>query len=320
MGKPVASLMPYAENTRRKQWFTTLYNQRYLFLMSVPFIIWLVIFSYVPIWGWIMAFQNYIPGLSFGEQEWVGLKYFGQLFADPRFYVVLKNTFIMAVLQVVLSGFVFPILFALFLNEVFHIKFKRLIQTVSYLPHFVSWVVVASIFMQMLSPESGIINNVLTSLNLVEKPVHFMAKPEYFYWLVTIIDIWKEMGWNAIIFLAAISGIDPELYEAATVDGAGRWRRIWHITLPGIRSTTIVLVIMSVGHMMQMGIDKQLLLGNPLVIDRAEVLGIYALNYGLYMQRFGFGTAVGIFQSVVSITLLLTTNFISKKMTNEGLI
>ena len=234
-------------NKRRVSIFTRIKKQRHLVLMVLPFIIWIFIFAYLPLWGWTMAFQKYFPGKSFFNQEWVGFKNFIDLFSDKRFYLVLRNTVFMSLLQISFSGFAIPILFAILLNEIKNAKFKKTIQTVSYLPHFVSWVVVAGMFIQFLAPETGVFNRLLVDIGVLEKPIHFFAEQKYFYAIVTIADVWKEMGWNAIIYLAAMSGINIELYEAATVDGCSRLRKIWHITLPGIRSTTVVLLILLYG-------------------------------------------------------------------------
>ena len=265
-----------------------------------------------------MAFQNFKPARSFSDQEWVGFKHFVELFSDERFYLVLRNTLAMSLMGLIV-GFVVPIFFAILLNELKGMFFKRAVQTVSYLPHFVSWVVVAGIITKMLSTDGGIINDLLLGLNIIDQPIQFMAKGNLFWYIVTASDMWKETGWNAIIYLAAITGIDQELYEASRVDGANRWRQMWHITLPGIRTTISVLFIMSIGHLISIGFEKQFLLGNSLVTDYSEVLDLYALNYGLNMGRFSYGTAIGIFNSVVSIILLFTANGLFKKFTKESI-
>jgi len=270
------------------------------------------------VWGWTMAFQNYKPAKSFSEQKWVGFKNFVDLFQDERFYLVLRNTLAMSLMGLV-AGFVIPITFAVLLNELRGKYFKRTVQTVSYLPHFVSWVVVAGIVTKMLSIDGGIVNEILVSLHIIDEPIQFMAQGKWFWGIVTASDVWKETGWNAIIYLAAITGIDKELYEAARVDGAGRFRQIWNITLPGIRTTISVLLIMSIGHLIGIGFEKQFQLSNSLVTDYSEVLDLYALNYGINISRFSYGTAISMFTSVVSIILLLTANGIMKKTTKESI-
>ncbi|WP_317978531.1 ABC transporter permease [Paenibacillus glycanilyticus] len=293
-------------------------RQRYLYYMSVPFVIFVFVFSYMPLWGWTMAFQQFRVGKSFFDQKWVGFDNFRMLFQDDQFFNALRNTLAMSFMGLIAS-FTIPILFAVLLNEVRISFLKRFVQTVSYLPHFVSWVVVAGIVTKMLSAENGVVNQILVGLHLIHEPIQFMAKENLFWYLVTSADIWKETGWNAIIYLAAIAGIGPELYEAARVDGASRLKQIWHITLPGIRSTIIILLIMSIGHLISIGFEKQFLLGNSLVKEKSEVLDLYALNYGLGMGRYSFGTAINIFNSVVSLILLFVANGIFKKITKESI-
>ena len=302
-----------------KQWGHTIVKQKYLFAMSVPIVIWLIIFAYIPIAGWAMAFVNYKPGIPFTENEFVGLKYFIEMFQDPRFWNSLLNTVIMAALSIAFSGFIFPIVFALLLNEVRSIKFKRLIQTVSYLPYFVSWVVVSGIFMQFLSPEGGIVNEILQKLHILKESVNFIGIPKYFYTILTSATVWKNLGWNAIIYISAMAGIDQELYEAAAVDGAGRLRKIWNITLPCIRPTIIILLIMNIGGLVNGSFESQLLFSNGLNMEKAEVLNLYVLNYGIKLMRFSYGTAIGIFTSFVSFGLVLLANFISRKTTDQAL-
>ncbi|MBB6694101.1 sugar ABC transporter permease [Cohnella xylanilytica] len=298
-------------------WAKALRN-RYLYLMSLPFVVWVFVFSYYPLWGWLMAFQKFKPGKSVFEQKWVGFDQFKTLFQDDMFYQVLRNTLAMSLMGLV-AAFTVPILFALLLNEVRQMFVKRFVQTVSYLPHFVSWAVAASIVTRMLSSDHGAVNDILMGLGLIDKPIQFMAQGHLFWGIVTVSDVWKETGWNAIIYLAAMSGISSEQYEAAKVDGASRLRQIWHITLPGIRSTIIVLLILSIGHLISIGFEKQFLLGNNLVRDYSQVLDLYSLQYGLQMSRYSFGVAVNIFNSVVSLILLFAANGLFKRITKESI-
>lgn len=307
----------YKPIKNKKSFWGSLIHQRYLYFMSMPFVIWVFVFNYLPLWGWTMAFQNYRPGKSMGEQEWVGLQHFIMLFQDERFYLVLRNTLAMSLMGLIL-GFTVPIVFAILLNEVRKKAFKNTLQTITYLPHFVSWVVVAGIVTKVLSIDGGVVNQVLTATGLVDEPIQFMTKGGLFWIIVTLADLWKEMGWNSIIFLAAMAGIDPQLYEAAKVDGAGRLRQIWHITLPGIRPTILVVLILSIGHLISIGFEKQFLLGNSTIVDYSEVLDLYALNYGIGLGRFSYGTAIGIFNSLVSIILLFLANGIFKRFTNQS--
>jgi putative aldouronate transport system permease protein len=300
---------------RRRSFWRIFIEQRYLYLMSVPFAVMVLIFNYFPIWGWTVAFQKYRLGRPFWKQTWIGLGNFIDLFQQPRFYLALKNTLGMSILGLCV-GFLCPIAFAILLNELRWRSFKRTVQTVSYLPHFVSWVVVAGIVYRMLSTDGGPINQIIASLG--QKPVQFMAQEKYFWGIVVGSDLWKELGWNAIIYLAAITAIDPELYEAAKVDGAGRWRQIRHITLPGISDVVVVLLILSIGNLINIGFEKQFQLMNPLVSDSAQVLDLYALKYGIQSNNFGLGAAVNVVNSLVSLTLLFTANGIFRRRTGRS--
>lgn len=294
-----------------------MWKQRYLLMMSVPFVIWLIVFKYIPLWGWSMAFQNVRPksfALPVWEREFVGLENFKKVFSDRLFSQTMINTLGTAVIGIVL-GFVTAITFALLLNEVRQVRFKKVTQTISYLPHFVSWVIIASIAKMFLN-DSGVINEMLGKLGI--DPVPFMTSDTPLFWLVVcLINVWKEVGWDAIIYLSAMAGIDQGLYEAAKVDGAGRFRRMWHITLPGIRPTVIVLLIMSIGGVLNVGMERQMLLSNALVQDHAMVLSWLSYVRGIGNQNYGVGTAIGVFQSVVSIGLMLIANKIASKM-GEG--
>lgn len=290
-----------------------LYEQKYLILMSLPFVIWAFIFRYLPLWGWTMAFQNYKPGKSFSEQKWVGLQQFTTLFKEPDFYLALRNTLAMSILGFILN-FTIPIIFALLLNELRLIVFKKTIQTISYLPHFISWVIAASLVSTMLSTDNGLVNEILVNLHLIKEPIQFMAMPKLFWWVVVLADLWKEMGWNTIIYLAAIAGIDMQLYEAAKIDGAGRIKRMFNVTLPSIRSTIVVILVMNVGWLLNIGLERQMLLGNAVVQDYSLVIDLYALNYGLAVGRYSFGTAIGIFKSVISVILVLFANKVAKRI------
>lgn len=293
-------------------------RQKYLILMIFPFVVWLIIFRYIPLWGWITAFQNYKPGIPIFQQQWVGLKYFKEMFSDPEFYLVMRNTLAMSLLGLIF-GFPLPIILAILINEIRHNTFKRTVQTISYLPHFVSWVIVASIVHAMLAPD-GVVNYALLKLGLIKQPILFFGEPKYFWWIVVFSDIWKELGWNTIIFLAAMTAINPELYEAAEVDGASRFRKIWHITLPGIMPTVIMILILSIGNIINIGFERQFLLRTSAVRNVSDVIDLYALDYGIRAGRFSFGTAAGIFKSVISLILLFSANKVSKKVTGHKII
>lgn len=303
-----------------------LWRQRHLLMMSVPFIIWAIAFQYLPLAGWTMAFQDFklkaSLANSFFGAPFVGLKHFQLLWQDflsrGRFYLALRNTLAMSLLSLTI-GFAMPILFALMINELRGRLFKRVVQTVSYLPHFISWVVAAGMISAMLSSE-GPINNVLLSMGLTHSRTAFLAVPEYFWGIVTASDIWKEIGWNAIIFLAAITSVDQALYESAEIDGANRFQKMLRITLPCIMPVIVVILIMNIGWIISIGFEKQYLLGSDLVRSYSEVLDIYVLKYGIGQSRYSFGTAIGIFKSVVSIALLMLANWFAKRAGQEGVL
>jgi putative aldouronate transport system permease protein len=295
-----------------------LWKQRYLILMSMPFVVWVVAMNYLPIFGWVMAFQDFKlkKGMiaSFTNAPFVGLKHFRLLWQDflnqGRFYFALRNTIAMSLLALTF-GFVMPIIFALMLNEIRMLRFKKAVQTISYLPHFISWVVAAGMISTMLSAE-GPVNDLMLMLGLSGKRLSFLADEKLFWGIITVADIWKELGWNAIIFLAAITGVDPGLYESASIDGASRLKKIWHITLPCIMPVIIVILIMNIGWLLSMGFEKQYLLGSDITRNYSEVLDVYVIKYGIGQSRYSFGTAIGLFKSVVSIVLVFMANFIAK--------
>ncbi|GMK45074.1 MULTISPECIES: ABC transporter permease subunit [Paenibacillus] len=320
MAKPVDTIAVEAaiqpKKTRKSKRFK---NQGQLMWMSLPVLIYVMLFSYYPIWGWTMAFQNYKPAKSFGEQEWVGLKQFKFLFTDDSFLRVLRNTIGMSAINMVL-GFVTAIVFAILLNEVKNKLFKRSIQTISYLPHFLSWIIVTGIVATSLSVDGGIVNEVLMKLGIIHEPIMWLSEPKYFWGIVGASHVWKEVGWNAIIYLAAITSIDPSLYEAAEIDGANRYHKMWYITLPGIKSIVIILLIMNLGWILEAGFEVQYLLGNGVVVDWSETIDIFVLKYGLKQGNYSLATAAGIFKTVVSITLIYAANTIAKRFGEERLI
>ena len=294
-------------------------NQRYLFLMLLPALVWLIVFVYMPIGGWLMAFQNYSPAKGLWGSPWVGLKHFKNFITDYQFWPILRNTVFISLLNI-LGGTVAAVVLALLLNEVRSTKFKRTVQTITYLPHFISYIVVGNIFMTILSPSGGVVNHLLMSLGWIDAPIFFFAQPKGFWFLLSGINIWKEAGWDAIIYLAAITAINSELYEAAEIDGAGRLRRMWHVTMPGIRSTIVVLLIMASGYVLNAGFEPSYVLGNPIVSDYAEVIDTYVYNMGLRNTMFSYATAVGMFRMAVSLVILLATNFFAKKVGERGIL
>lgn len=299
-------------NSRIGTFFKQLSKQKMLMLMSLPFLLWVFVFKYVPLWGWTIAFQKFRPARDLFNQEWVGLNNFKMLFQEEAFYRVLRNTLVMSSINLVL-GFVTAIVLALLLNELRSLMFKRTVQTISYLPHFISWVVAANIVQTALAPE-GIINVLMLKLNLIDQPILWLGKGEYFWGILGATEVWKNVGWNTIIYLAAITTIDPSQYEAAEIDGANRIQRILHITLPGMKSVIVILLIMNLGHILESGFEPQYLLGNGMNVDYSENLDIFVLKYGMNMGNYGLATAAGMFKTVVSFIFLMVANNVAKRL------
>ncbi|GAF08857.1 transmembrane lipoprotein [Paenibacillus pini JCM 16418] len=304
-------------SNKRKSYFRKMGRQYQLILLSIPFVLILILFNYVPLWGWIMAFQNYSPAKGITGSSFVGLENFTMLFEDDQFFRVLRNTLVMSILSLV-TGFVCAIVLALLLNEVRASFFKRTIQTLTYIPHFVSMVVIANIVLTFLSPDGGFINTLLMNMGFIKEPIYFMGKGEWFWVIHTLVGLWKEIGWSTIIYLAVIAGLNQEVYEAADVDGANRFNKIWHITIPGIMPTAMILLILSVGSIINAGYESQFLLSNPLVIDYSEVLDLYALNLSFGSQQYSAGVALSIFKSIVSVILVVMVNYAARRTGKSG--
>jgi putative aldouronate transport system permease protein len=303
----------------RTTFFGKVLTQRQLIFMSLPLVLYVLLFSYVPIWGWTMAFQNYRPSRTFFAQQWAGLRWFKFLFNDPGFLRVLRNTLAMSLINMSL-GYITAIVFALFLNELKNIAFKRVVQTVSYLPHFLSWIIVTGLVATMLAVENGAVNDLLMALRIIKEPVLFLSVPKYFWGIVGMTYVWKEVGWNTIIYLAAMAGIDPALYEASEIDGCNRYQKMWNITLPGIKATIIIMMIMSIGHILDAGFEMQYLLQNGLIQDVANTIDIYVLEYGIRNSNFSLATAAGMFKNVVNISMIFIANWIAKRAGEARLI
>lgn len=309
------------EKSYWKRTWKTLVQQKQLVFMSFPLLIYVLIFNYGPLWGWLMAFQDYRPGPGrhIFNQEWVGLKHFQFLFSDDSFLRVLRNTIAMSMINIVLS-FVTAVILALLLNEIRNLMFKRAVQTISYLPYFISWVIACSIVYQSLSTENGIVNILLMKLNIIDDPIMWLGEGKYFWGIYGLSNVWKNVGFNAIIYLGAMAAIDPNLYEAANIDGAGRLKKMWHITLPGIKSTFVILLIMNIAHVLNAGFEFQYLLGRGLVIEWSETIDVFTLRYGMGMANFSLATAAGMFKTVVSLLMLFLANGIAKKLGESRLI
>jgi putative aldouronate transport system permease protein len=296
---------------RFRRAFKRFNRERELWLIAIPLIVWVAVFHYYPMYGLSISFLRYVPGRTILGSPWVGLQNFTQFFLSPDFVNVLRNTLAISGLGILL-GFPAPIILALLLNELRSAPFKRVTQTISYLPHFISWVVTASLVFALLGNE-GLVNDLLERLNGQDARVPFLTRGEYFWWLITFVNIWKSIGWSSIIYLSAIAGIDPELYAAASVDGVGRFGSMWHVTLPSILPTIILLWILGIGNILNAGFEQQLLLGNPQTREYYEVIDTYAYKYGIQLGRYSYATAVGFFKSLIGLALVFTTNRISKK-------
>ncbi len=310
---------------KKKSFWALFWNQRYLMVLVLPAVLWMLIFNYIPMLGLTISFQEYNPYLGplkgFIESPWVGLANFAEAFSDKYFLASLWNTILYSLLNLAV-GFPFPILFAILLNEIYRTKFKKFVQTVSYLPHFISWVFVIGFINLLLAVDNGPVNGALLALNLVKEPVPFLATPRFVPALIVISQLWKSFGWNSIIYIAAITNIDQGMYEAATVDGASRLAKIRFITLPSIKPTIVIMLIFSIGGLISanFGMFEQLyLLSNSIIQDATEIVDTYTYKMGIIQSRYSYATAVGLFRSVVAVILLTGANFTSKKLTGESL-
>ena len=305
---------------QKKSFFHTLGKQWQLALMSVPMLLYVLLFNYAPMWGWANAFLDYTnkKNIARGITPYIGWDNFKWLFNRPDFFQSIRNTLAMSIINLVF-GTVSAILLAVLLNEVRNTKFKRTVQTVTYLPHFLSMVIVVSMA-QNIFISNGPVNQMLLSLGLIKEPVFWLGEGKYFWWLVGVINVWKEVGWGTIIYISAMTAIDPCLYEAASIDGAGRFQRILHVTLPGIKSTFVILLIMNIGHLLEAGFEIQYLLGSGLTRDYSTTIDIFVLEYGTEKLNIGVATAAGMFKSVVAIILLVGANFVAKRLGEDTLI
>lgn len=310
---------PGTPGKKRGFWYT-LGKQYQLMIMSVPMLLYVLLFNYAPMWGWLTAFQDYVPKKGLLGSKWVGLENFRFLFGREDFLLSIRNTLAMSVINLVF-GTVSAVVLAVLLNEVRNRTFKRTVQTVTYLPHFLSMVIVVGMAQNIFS-SNGSVNQLLLSLGLVKEPVFFLGKGEYFWWLVGVINVWKEVGWNTIIYIAAMTSIDPSLYEAASIDGAGRFQKILNVTLPGIRSTFMVLLIMNIGHLMEAGFEIQYLMRSGMTMKYSDTIDVFAILYsfGSSKPHYAYGTAAGMFKSVVGIILLFGANRIARALDEETLI
>lgn len=283
--------------------------------MLLPGLLFFILFKYLPMWGVLISLQNYQPALGQWGSEWVGLAHYKRFFSDPSFWMLFRNTTLLAVYSIVIF-FPMPIIVALLLNELRVQWFKRSIQTLIYIPHFFSIVVVVAISYVLFTTEGGIINEMIVGIG--GEKVNFLTEPEWFRPMVTLQVVWKETGFGTIIFLAALAGVDPQLYEAAKIDGANRWHQLCHITLPAIRSTIVILLILRLGHFLDTGFEQMLLMINALNRDVGEVFDTYVYTSGILEGQFSYSTTVGLFKSIVGLVLVVIANRIARKLGEEG--
>lgn len=300
----------------RELW-KTLIKQKNLHFMAIPAILLVFTFHYIPMYGIIIAFKEFQFNLGIWGSSWTGFTYFKEFLADPRVPRVFVNTLGISFTRLIMM-FPLSILLALMINEVTKIAYKRVVQTVTYLPHFISWVILSVMAHAWLSP-SGFVNELLVKINILKEPFFFLGKSEVFWAVSAILTTWKDVGWSSIIFLAVIVGIDTEMYEAAIIDGANIFQRAWYITIPSILGTVMILLILTIGGVLQGSFEISYLLGNQLTSDRSEIIDTYVLKIGMSMGRFSYATVVGLLSGIVSMILILLSNSASKKLTNQGL-
>jgi len=300
-----------------QRFLKSLRTQRELWLLSIPIIIWVAVFAYYPMYGILMSFFDYTPGKEIFQCNFVGIKYFKQFVTNPAIFTLLRNTLAMSGLSLTL-GFVSPIIFSLMISEIGRTRVKKIIQTVSYLPYFISWVVAGSMVHMVLSSD-GILNNILNTLGLTETSISFLTKGEYYWVIYIIVNMWKSVGWSSIIYLSAMSGVDEELYQAGAIDGLGRLGMVKHITIPAIIPTIMLLWILGIGNILSAGFDYHLIIGNAATRPYWDVIDTYAYRYGVQQGFYSMGTAVSLMKSVIGLMLVFITNSISKKLTDTSI-
>lgn len=319
--KDSAGMQPNASLDKASFWVRFARQWDYQ-LMILPAILFLLIFSYGPMWGVLMSFQEFNLFKGFWASEWVGFRHFEMFFESPEFWRIMRNTFVISILKLAI-GFPAPIILALMLNEIGGVLFKRFVQTITYIPHFISWVVISGFVFSMFAVDDGAVNNLLLAIGLIDTPINWMSSPNYFWTILVGTNVWKEIGFGSIVYLAAIVGIDPSLYEAAAIDGASRWKQIFTITLPGIAPVIIIFLILGVGNVLNAGFEDIMMLtrnlNNGIVMSVADVLDTYVYQMGIMNQRYSYATAAGLFKSLLSIVLLVGANAIARKLGRESL-
>ncbi|UPK42534.1 MULTISPECIES: ABC transporter permease [Paenibacillus] len=302
---------------RRKSRLIRTWNRnKALWLLFLPCLLYYLIFRYAPMFGLVITFKDYNLFKGIWASDWVGFKYYRMFLENPDFWPLMKNTFLLGLYKLVF-GFPAPILLAILLNEVRRAAYKRFVQTVSYLPHFISNVIVASMVIMFLSPTGGLINNLLAGIGI--GPINFMNEPGLFRGIYVLSEIWQHIGWETIIYLAALTAIDPQLYEAADMDGASRLRKIWHVTLPGISPAIVITLILNIGKVLEIGFEKVFLMQNPAIYDTADIISTYVYRVGMVQGNFSYGASIDLFMGVISLIFICTANWLSRRLSETSL-
>ncbi|GAA3403223.1 ABC transporter permease [Paenibacillus hodogayensis] len=309
------AVVPSGPRASGKKRWKTVFRHRYFYLMLLPAIAYYLIFHYYTMYGALIAFKQFKLAKGILGSPWVGFEHFAYLFSLDKFWQIFTNTIIISLYRLIF-GFPLPLIVAILMNEVRVLLFKRWVQTVIYLPHFISWIIMGGLLVNMLSIDSGFINQLLRDAGL--QPIGFLTDESYFRGTLVSSMIWKEFGWNTIVYMAALAGVNPQLYEAAFIDGANRWRRIWHITLPCIRSTIVILLILRIGSMMQAGFEQIYVLYHPGVYRVSDIIDTYVYRIGLTEGRYSLAAAVGLFKSVINFALLVVANWLARAMGERG--
>ena len=311
----VAAAKPEHERTAWERFCKDVIRDKWLYLLLLPGIVFLIIFRYIPIFGNVIAFMDYNP-YDASQNVWVGLKHFQDLLTRPQFLQVFGNTLYISILKMV-CGFPIPIILALMMNEMKNLKFKKVAQTLLYLPNFISWVVLAGLIMNMLDPDTGLVTSIINSIS--GEKIQVLTDTRYFVPMLIITDIYKGAGWGTIIYFAALSGVDPQLYEAAEIDGARKWKQLFHITLPSITPTIVVMLILSCNNIVNAGFDQIFMLYTATVYSVADIIDTYLYRIGIQRADYSFSTAAGLFKSVIALVMILIVNTVAKKTGNEGI-
>ena len=307
---------PALETHPKKSIWKRILKDRYLLLLFLPCLIYYILFKYVPMWGVLISFKDFKPFIGFWGSEWVGLKHYIDFFNNPDAWRIIRNTLLLGV-YTLLWCFPLPIVFALALNELTRPKFKKFVQTVSYMPHFLSAVVVCGMLNSFLSPVRGIVNIIINMFG--GETINFLSTASWFRPIYVASEVWQTLGWGAIVYLAAITNVDPQYYEAAKLDGASRLRQIWSITLPCIAPTVATMLILRIGSILEVGLEKVLLLYSPAIYETSDIIATYVYRQGLDSGNMSYATAIGLFSSVINLVLLVSANYFSKKFADTGL-